>query len=263
MGAAPEVLPLGRTTIVQFAAAFTNRIAPAGIGAMATNVRDLERSGIRRARATTSIGVNAAAGGIVHVLLLVTLVPIAGVHARVHLPSAPDLSDYWPIVAVILLALSLAGLWNWRHGLKAIMVRIRPHARDVRNVIARPRRAVVLRRITWGHDSTGLRIRGVPRSRRRPPAGLTIVAVVLAGSAIAAGAPTPGGLGALEAALVAGLGQSAYPPPPPWQPCSCPASSDTGSRSFLAGSRSTPPPATARPRSKSAVKAPTCRSPTS
>ena len=39
---------LGWTTIVQFGATFTNRIAPAGIGAMATNIRYLERAGIRR-----------------------------------------------------------------------------------------------------------------------------------------------------------------------------------------------------------------------
>ena len=36
---------------------------------------------------------------------------------------------------------------------------------------------------------------------------LTMVAVFLAGSALAAAAPTPGGLGGLEATLVAGLGQ--------------------------------------------------------
>ena len=208
MGAAPEALALGRTTVVQFAAAFTNRIAPAGIGAMATNIRYLERSGIRRARAATSIGVNAAAGGIVHVLLLVTVIPIAGAHATVHLPSAPDLSDYWPIVAVIIVALSLAGLWYWRHGLKLIMERVRPHARDVWNVLGQPRRALMLFGGSLGVttaqafvfvaclESVGVHL----------PI-LTVVAVFLAGSALAAAAPTPGGLGALEAALVAGLGQ--------------------------------------------------------
>jgi uncharacterized membrane protein YbhN (UPF0104 family)/membrane-associated phospholipid phosphatase/tRNA A-37 threonylcarbamoyl transferase component Bud32 len=208
MGAAPEPLALGRTTVVQFAAAFTNRIAPAGIGAMATNVRYLERSGIRRSRAVTSVGVNAAAGGIVHVTLLLTLVPLAGLHASVHLPTAPDLSDYWPIAAAILLALSLAGLWYWRHGLGAIMDRIRPHARDIRGVLADPRRALLLFGGSFGVttaqafvfvaclESVGVHL----------PV-LTMLAVFLAGSALAAAAPTPGGLGALEAALVAGLGQ--------------------------------------------------------
>ena len=208
MGAAPEPLALGWTTIVQFAAAFTNRIAPAGIGAMATNIRYLERAGIRRSRAATSVGVNAAAGGIVHIALLLTLVPIAGLHASIHLPSAPDLSDYWPIVAAILITLSLAGLWYWRHGLRTIMDRIRPHTRDIRGVLAEPRRTLLLFGGSVGVttaqafvfvaclESVGVHL----------PV-LTMVAVFLAGSALAAAAPTPGGLGALEAALVAGLGQ--------------------------------------------------------
>jgi undecaprenyl-diphosphatase len=215
MGAAPEALALGRTTVVQFAAAFTNRIAPAGIGAMATNIRYLERSGIRRTRAATSIGLNAAAGGIVHVVLLVTVIPIAGSHASVHLPSAPDLSDYWPIAAVIIVALSLAGLWYWRHGLKSIMDRVRPHARDVRNVLGQPRRALLLFGGSLGVTTAQafvfvacLEAVGVRLSI------LTIVAVFLAGSALAAAAPTPGGLGALEAALVAGLGQVGVPAAP-------------------------------------------------
>jgi len=215
MGAAPEALALFRTTVVQFAAAFTNRIAPAGIGAMATNIRYLERTGIRRSRAATTVGINAAAGGIVHVALLLTVVPIAGLHASIHLPSAPDLSDYWPIAAAILLALSLAGLWYWRHGLGDIMNRVRPHARDIRGVLAEPRRTLLLFGGSLGVttaqafvfvaclESVGVHL----------PV-LTMVAVFLAGSALAAAAPTPGGLGALEAALVAGLGQVGVPAAP-------------------------------------------------
>jgi len=208
MGAAPESLALGRTTVVQFAAAFTNRIAPAGLGAMATNIRYLERSGIRRSRAATSIGVNAAAGGIVHIALLLTVVPIAGLHSSVPLPSAPDLSDYWPIAAVIIVALSLAGLWYWRHGLGAIMDRIRPHARDIRGVLSDPRRTLLLFGGSLGVTAAQafVFVACCEAVGVRPPV-LTAIAVFLAGSALAAAAPTPGGLGALEAALVAGLGQ--------------------------------------------------------
>ena len=208
MGAAPEPLALGRTTVVQFAAAFTNRIAPAGIGAMATNIRYLERSGIRRSRAATSVGVNAAAGGMVHVALLLTVVPIAGLHASIHLPSAPDLSDYWPIVAAILIALSLAGLWYWRHGLGAIMDRMRPHTRDIRGVLAEPRRTLLLFGGSLGVTTAQafVFVACLESVSVHLPV-LTMVAVFLAGSALAAAAPTPGGLGALEAALVAGLGQ--------------------------------------------------------
>jgi glycosyltransferase 2 family protein len=215
MGAAPEPLALGRTTVVQFAAAFTNRIAPAGLGAMATNVRYLEHSGIRRARAATAVGVNAAGGAVVHIVLLMTVIPIVGLRTKVALPSAPDLSDYWPIAAVIVISLSIAGVWYWRHGLRSVFERLRPHTRDIRGVLAQPRRGLML----FG-GSAGVTVAqafvfvacleavGV----HLPP--LTAFAVFLAGVALAAAAPTPGGLGALEAALIAGLGQVGVPAAP-------------------------------------------------
>lgn len=215
MGAAPEPLALGRTTVVQLAAAFTNRIAPAGLGAMATNVRYLERAGIRRARATTAVGVNAAAGVVVHLVLLAIVLPIVGLRTNVLLPRAPDLDNYWPIAAAIVLGLTGAGAWYWRHGLRSVFERIRPHARDVRGVLSQPRRGLMLfagsAGVTFAQafvlvaclESIGVHL----------PV-LTVVGVFLAGSALAAAAPTPGGLGALEAALVAGLGQVGVPAAP-------------------------------------------------
>jgi undecaprenyl-diphosphatase len=212
IGAAPEPLALGRTTVVQFAAAFTNRLAPAGLGAMATNVRYLERNGIRRVRAAAAVGLNAAAGGVVHVILLLTVLPLAGARTKVPLPPTPDFSDFWPIAAAILVVLSLVGLWYWRHGLGSILERIRPHARDLRGVLVEPRRAALLFGGSLGVTTaqafvfvTVLFAVGV----HRPV--LTCIAVFLTGSALAAAAPTPGGLGAVEAALIAGLAQIGVP----------------------------------------------------
>jgi uncharacterized membrane protein YbhN (UPF0104 family)/membrane-associated phospholipid phosphatase len=208
MGAAPEPLALGRTTVVQLAAAFTNRIAPAGLGARATNVRYMERTGIRRARATTAVGVNAAAGVVVHLILLAIVLPIVGLRTSVSLPRAPDLDNYWPVVAAIVVGLTAAGAWYWRHRFRSVFERIRPHARDVRGVLSQPRRGLMLftgsAGVTFAQafvlvaclESIGVHL----------PV-LTVVGVFLAGSALAAAAPTPGGLGALEAAMVAGLGQ--------------------------------------------------------
>jgi len=212
MGAAPQPLALGRTTVVQLAAAFANRLAPAGVGALTTNVRYLERSGLRRSRAATTVGVDAAAGFIVHVLLLATLVPLVGLRTHLNLPSAPDLDAYWPVAAFIIVALTTAGIWYWRHRLAAIIDRLRPHARDVRSILEQPRRSLMLFGgsvgITMAHafvlvaclESVGVHL-----------ATMTAIAVFVVGSALAAAAPTPGGLGAIEAALVAGLGQVGVP----------------------------------------------------
>jgi undecaprenyl-diphosphatase len=206
-GASPERLALGRTTVVQLAAAFANRIAPAGLGAMATNARYLERSGVRRARAVTAVGVNQAAGGLVHVAALLVVLPLAGRHAPVPVPPTPDF-DSWPVVVVILVGLSLAGFWYLRHGLGRVLERIRPHARDLRGIVVAPRRAALLFGGSLGLTLSqalvfvaALAAVGVHRSI------LTGVAVFLTGTALAAAAPTPGGLGAIEAALVAGLAQ--------------------------------------------------------
>ena len=51
--ATPHRLRFRRTMAVQVAAAFTNRLAPAGLGGMATNVRYLEGCGLGRADALT------------------------------------------------------------------------------------------------------------------------------------------------------------------------------------------------------------------
>src|SRR4051812_27566036 len=60
-------LPLGRTVAAQVAAAFTNRLAPAGVGAMATNVRYLEASGLTRTAGMTAVALNSMAGLLVHI----------------------------------------------------------------------------------------------------------------------------------------------------------------------------------------------------
>ena len=111
-------------------------------------------------------------------------------------------------VAFIIGALSIAGVWYWRHRLRAIIDRIRPHARDLRSVLEHPARSIMLFGGSAGITAAQafvlvacLEAVGVHL------AVLTTLAVFVVGSAVAAAAPTPGGLGALEAALVAGLAQ--------------------------------------------------------
>src|SRR5579885_3567874 len=65
-GACQSPPPLGRTYLVQLAAASSNRLAPAGLGGMATNVRFLERRGTTRPTAVGIVAANSAVGVIVH-----------------------------------------------------------------------------------------------------------------------------------------------------------------------------------------------------
>jgi len=214
MGASPTPLALGRTTIAQFAAAFTNRLAPAGLGAIATNVRYLERAGARRTQALQAVGVNAGAGLVVHTVLLATLVPLVGLQARLRLPAAPDLDVIWPIAGVIVVALSAVGVVYWRHRLVRFWSVMWPGA-ELRDILRHPKRALLL----FG-GSAGLTLaQGCVLVASLEAFGVhlpvvTVLAVFVASSAVAAAAPTPGGLGALEAALVGLLAKVGAPSTP-------------------------------------------------
>jgi undecaprenyl-diphosphatase len=214
MGAAPQPLALGRTTTVQLAAAFTNRLTPAGLGAIATNVRYLERAGIKRSGAVKAMGVDATAGLVVHILLLATLLPLVGLRSSLRLPSPPDLDAYWSVAVFIVVSLAILGAWNWRNRISRFAALVWPGA-EIAAILRCPRRILLLvggsAGVTAAHGFVlvaSLEALGV-----HLPV-VTIFAVFVAGSAVAAAAPTPGGLGALEAALIAGLAQVGAPTAP-------------------------------------------------
>jgi membrane-associated phospholipid phosphatase/uncharacterized membrane protein YbhN (UPF0104 family) len=207
IGAAGQSLAIGRTWAVQLAAAFTNRLAPAGLGGMATNVRYLEAAGVPRPAAVGAIGLNSVAGFLVHLVGVLLIVPLLGTgNTHFHL-SGPDFPDLWPVLIVVAGALTAIGLVFWGS-------RIRHHAasfvgaalRALADVIRRPRAAAALflgsAGVTAGY-AFALAATAQAMSLRLSLSA--IVAIYLGGAAVAAAAPTPGGLGALEAALVAGL----------------------------------------------------------
>jgi undecaprenyl-diphosphatase len=207
IGAAGQRLAVGRTWAVQIAAAFTNRLAPAGLGGMATNVRYLEAAGSPRPAAMTAVGVNSAAGFLVHLVGVLLIVPLLGAGNAHFRLSGPELPDQWPWLLAIagLSAVIGAVFWGARiHGRVAPVVRT--SLRSLADVVRRPRAAGALflgaAGVTAGYALS------LAASARAMSIGLplsTIVAIYLGGAAVAAAAPTPGGLGALEAALVAGL----------------------------------------------------------
>jgi undecaprenyl-diphosphatase len=198
---------VGRTFAVQFAAAFTNRLTPAGLGGMATNVGYLERAGSSRGEAVSAAAGISAAGFVVHLVGLAAIAPLLGATGGLRI-STPDLADRWPILVGIVVALTAIGAAQWRRRLRR---RIIPMFNSiwtaVRGTLARPRRAVALLAASLGVNLCY--IAALVASVRAyggtlPPA--RIAAVYLGAAAVAAVAPTPGGLGALEAAMVAGFG---------------------------------------------------------
>jgi len=213
VGSAGQELALGRTTAVQLAASFANPMAPAGLGGAGLNARYLERAGLSRAQATAAVAVNLAAGALIHVAALLAAAILTG-HARtgeVRLPSR------WPVLVAVVTVLTLAGVVVvWSPALRrrvlpqAVRARVLwPAWTGVRSLGATLRRPGKATRLLGGSAGvTACYILALYASLEAFGAHLPLarVAVVfLGGWAVASLSPTPGGLGAVEAALVAGL----------------------------------------------------------
>jgi uncharacterized membrane protein YbhN (UPF0104 family)/membrane-associated phospholipid phosphatase len=207
IGASGPRLAVGRTWAVQVAAAFTNRLAPAGLGGMATNVRYLEAAGAARPAAVTAVGLNSAAGFVVHLLGVLLIVPLLGAGGARFRLSGGDFPDQWPVLLVVAGVLVAVGavFWGKRiHG--RVAPSVRAALRGLADIARRPRAAAALfggaAGVTAGYT---LALAATGQAMSLGLSLSTIVAIYLGGAAVAAAAPTPGGLGALEATLVAGF----------------------------------------------------------
>ena len=202
IGATREPIGLARTTLVQLAGSFTGRLAPAGVGVLALKERYLEDAGLPRSEAVAALGLEGAAGFIVHVAIVAAAVTAAGTTLdTVRLPGG------WPLLvavaALALLAAVLVGVpWTRRRIVGPSLAALR----GVGAVLARPRQAVALFGGSVGLTvvfvlalAASLRAYGVAL----PVAQVTLVYLV--GAAAGSVAPTPGGLGVKDAAWVAAI----------------------------------------------------------
>ncbi len=216
IGAVPGPVPFWPATLTQAASSFVNRISPANIGGMALNARFLQRNGVSPAAGVAAVGVNALMGAVAHLILLVIFFTLAG-HQLAHAFKLPPASKLLLILAV---AAALAGLvLATRRGRRLATTRLLPGLRSaaasLRTAAASP---VKLTLLAGGSALITLAyIGGLAASVQAfgGHAGITEIGAVYLGAAvIAAASPTPGGLGAIEAALVAGLTGIGVPPGP-------------------------------------------------
>jgi undecaprenyl-diphosphatase len=212
--AAGRALPFRRTLAAQLAAAFTNRLAPAGLGAMATNVRYLEGAGLTRPAAMASVGLNSAAGFAVHAIATVAAFALVGARHQRFGVHAPDVPDRWQFLVWFALVLSVAGLV-----LGAVKLHgrwIGPARQALSQMVAlgrAPRQGARLLGASLGITAAyALALAAAVQATGGGPTLVSVVAIYLGSSAVAAAAPTPGGLGALEAGLVAGLTSAGQAP---------------------------------------------------
>lgn len=210
-GFVPEALPLGRTVLVQFAGSFVKLVAPAAVSGVAINTRYLQKRGIPPGQAVSSVGASQLIGLVFHIALLMLFAYITGSSAPSSLtPSRGLLVVLLGVAVAMVLLLSvrpLRRLITTRMG--ALFSGVVPRLLDVlqspRKVIEATGGTLLLTLMFIVCLDACVRAFGGSLS-------FTAVAVVfLAGNAIGSAAPTPGGLGAVEASLIAGLTLSGQP----------------------------------------------------
>ena len=208
MGAVPGHVPFFGTFGAQLAGSFVNRITPARVGGIATNVRFLQKQGVDLAVASSSIGLQQLSGLLMHVTLSFLFLLWAG-------RSGAGAIDFLPSGQTVLVGLTavlvLSGLlfllpWGRRILRKRVLPILRRSGHGIADVARRPLKLLEL----FGGSAilTLAYIAALVLSVEAFGGGVTIASigvVYLVGSAVSSVAPTPGGIGAVEAALIAGL----------------------------------------------------------
>ena len=207
MGAVKQRIRFWPTVLAQAASSFINRVSPANVGGMALNARFLQKSGVETSSGVAAVGVNSLAGALVHLILIVVFFSWAGrgLTQAFKLPSGSKLLLILAVVAAIA-GIVLATRRGRRLAAGKLVPALRSAGASLRNVAANPLKMSML---FGGSVLITLAYIGALAASVQAfgpgPGVIVIGAVYLGASAIAAAAPSPGGLGAIEAALVAGL----------------------------------------------------------
>jgi len=208
----PVRVPALRLLAAQFAATFVSLVAPAAVGSAGTNVRVIQKAGAPSGLAVASIGLSSL------VVLVSTVLALFGVTIFSHEATQLDLKA--PSSGVIVVAVGAV--------LIAVLAFVLPATRRL-----------ILERMRPIWESTGPRVLDVARDPKRLVQGVAAsllttlayavtlyvavraygdeiplagaVVVYLGAGLVGSVSPTPGGIGAVEAALVAGLSAIGVP----------------------------------------------------
>jgi len=200
-----ERLKFGRTLLTQVACSFVTLVTPAAVGGAALNVRYLRRSKVAAADAVASVGVSQVIALALHLTLLVIFAALAGTAKNTELkPPGWTYIALAVLVAVILAVLAVpAGRKLLLSRLITTLGQVIPRLLDIAQQPAK-----LAEGIGGALLVTAAYICCLDVSVRAFGGSLSLVAVAvvyLTGSAIGSAVPTPGGIGAVEAALAAGL----------------------------------------------------------
>jgi uncharacterized membrane protein YbhN (UPF0104 family) len=206
-----EELGFFRTLLVQLASSFITLVTPAAVGGVALNVRYLQRRKIPPPVAVASVAVSQVVAFVLHISLLVMFAAITGAGAAN--PIKPPTWAYFVVGGLVALA---GAVLAFPAGRRLVRARLSPTFGQVVprlvEVAQQPRKLaegiggallLSLAYILCLAACVAAFGRSVPFAK--------IGFVYLTGSALGSIIPTPGGLGAVEAALTAGLTAAGVP----------------------------------------------------
>jgi undecaprenyl-diphosphatase len=206
LGAVPVRLQLIPVMTAQLASSFSNRVTPAKVGGMATNIRFLQKQNLTLPMAISAVGLNTVAGTIIHVSLIALTAIATGQSNEVSLPMPSARATAIGVAILIVLSGVLMVVPIGRKLLtRNLIPAVRAAGSSVSAIAKTPAKLLALFAgsgiVTISY--TFAMIAALNAFAVDLPIA-TAALVYLVGSAVATAAPTPGGLGATEAALVAG-----------------------------------------------------------
>ncbi|MBY0287206.1 MAG: flippase-like domain-containing protein [Mycobacteriaceae bacterium] len=205
--AANGVVKLWGLIVMQVANKFAATTTPAGVGGLALSARYLQKGGVTPMRATTAVALQQSVQVMTHIVLLIFFSTAAGVSA--------NLSRFVPSVNVLYLVagllLGLIGTFLLVPRLRRwLATSVRPRLQEVIGHLIElgrePKRLVV---VVVGCAATTLgnafALWAAIEAFGGDTSFITVTVVTMIGGTLASAAPTPGGVGAVEAALIGGL----------------------------------------------------------
>jgi glycosyltransferase 2 family protein len=199
--------------IMQVANTFAATTTPAGVGGLALSTRFLQKGGLGAVRATAAVALQQSVQVITHLALLLFFTVIAG--------TSTNLSHFVPSATVLYLiagvALGIVGTFMVVPRLRrwlgtALRPRLKEVLSELVDLMREPKRLAV---IVVGCAATTLGAALALWASVEAFGGgttfVTVTVVTMIGGTLASAAPTPGGVGAVEAALIGGLAAFGVP----------------------------------------------------
>ena len=203
----PQRVSVLKATIVELSAAFLGLVTPPTVGHVAINSRFLHKEGVDGPTVATAVALSQLVNFIATVALLVVaaLLTGTGVGSFRIVPGPRLLAVLGGLVAVGIVLITVVP-WTKELFWRRVWPRIRGTWPQLLDVLSQPLRMAegVGGNLLLTASYALALIASLEAVGARPPI-IATAAVFMAGNTVGAAAPTPGGLGAVEAVLVAGL----------------------------------------------------------